>query len=95
VLQDIADESYLTVRETIAHNAGYYPAPRDVDEVIEVVGLEDQNRQKVRNLSGGQKRRLDLALGLVGNPELLFQEEPSRLCSVRPASAPSASRWPR
>jgi ABC-2 type transport system ATP-binding protein len=77
VLQDIAVEPYLTVRETIARNAGYYPCPRDPDEVIGLVGLAGQQRQKVRNLSGGQKRRLDLALGLIGDPELLFLDEPT------------------
>jgi ABC-2 type transport system ATP-binding protein len=69
VLQDIAVEPYLTVRETIARNAGYYQAPRDVGEVIGLTGLTGQERQKVRNLSGGQKRRLDLALGLIGDPD--------------------------
>ncbi len=77
VLQDIAVEPYLTVRETVARNAGYYPAPRDVDEVIELVGLAGWRRQKVRALSGGQKRRLDLALGLIGGPDLLFLDEPT------------------
>ncbi|MEV0146209.1 MULTISPECIES: ABC transporter ATP-binding protein [unclassified Nonomuraea] len=77
VLQDIAVEPYLTVRETIARNAGYYPAPRDVDEVIDLVDLREQARRKVKALSGGQKRRLDLALGVIGNPSLLFLDEPT------------------
>ena len=77
VLQDIAVEPYMTVRETIARNAGYYPAPHDTDEVIALVGLAGQERKKVRNLSGGQKRRLDLALGLIGRPDLLFLDEPT------------------
>jgi ABC-2 type transport system ATP-binding protein len=77
VLQDIAVEPYLTVRETIARNAGYYPAPRDVDEVIGLVGLAGLQKRKVRALSGGQKRRLDLALGVIGNPSLLFLDEPT------------------
>lgn len=77
VLQDIAVEPYLTVRETVARNAGYYPAPRDVDEVLHLVGLDGKERAKVKNLSGGQKRRLDLALGMIGNPHLLFLDEPT------------------
>jgi len=77
VLQDIAVEPYLTVRETIARNAGYYPRPRDVDEVIGLAGLTGLERRKVRKLSGGQKRRLDLALGVVGGPRLLFLDEPT------------------
>jgi ABC-2 type transport system ATP-binding protein len=77
VLQDIAVEPYLTVTETIARDAGYYAAPRDVGEVITMVGLAGQERRKVRSLSGGQKRRLDLALGLIGDPELLFLDEPT------------------
>jgi ABC-2 type transport system ATP-binding protein len=77
VLQDIAVEPYLTVRETIARAAGYYRAPRDVAEVTALVGLTGLGRRKVRSLSGGQKRRLDLALGLIGNPELLYLDEPT------------------
>ncbi|MGH3622168.1 MAG: ABC transporter ATP-binding protein [Sciscionella sp.] len=77
VLQDIAVEPYLTVRETVARNAGYYPDPRGVREVIDLVDLSAQERQKVKDLSGGQKRRLDLALGMIGNPRLLFLDEPT------------------
>jgi ABC-2 type transport system ATP-binding protein len=77
VLQDLAVEPYLTVRETIARAAGYYLAPRTTAEVIDLVGLAGQERRKVRALSGGQKRRLDLALGLIGDPELLFLDEPT------------------
>jgi ABC-2 type transport system ATP-binding protein len=77
VLQDIAVEPYLTLRETIAREAGYYAAPRGVAEVISLVGLAGLERRKVRTFSGGQKRRLDLALGLIGNPELLFLDEPT------------------
>jgi ABC-2 type transport system ATP-binding protein len=77
VLQDIAVEPYLTVRETVARNAGYYPNPRDVREVIDLVDLTPQLRQKVKDLSGGQKRRLDLAMGMIGNPRLLFLDEPT------------------
>ena len=77
VLQDIAVEPYLTVRETVARQAGYYRAPRDVAEVISLTGLAGFERRKVRSLSGGQKRRLDLALGLIGDPELLYLDEPT------------------
>lgn len=77
VLQDVAVEPYLTVRETVARNAGYYRAPRDVDEVIHLVDLAGQEKRKVRTLSGGQKRRLDLALGMIGNPGLLVLDEPT------------------
>ncbi|HSR84282.1 MAG TPA: ABC transporter ATP-binding protein [Streptosporangiaceae bacterium] len=77
VLQDIAVEPYLTVGETLARDAGYYRAPRTVAEVIGMAGLEGLERRKVRSLSGGQKRRLDLALGLIGSPELLFLDEPT------------------
>jgi ABC-2 type transport system ATP-binding protein len=77
VLQDIAVEPYLTVRETIARNAGYYPNPRGIDEVIGLVDLTSQHKQKVKDLSGGQKRRLDLAMGMIGNPKLLFLDEPT------------------
>jgi len=77
VLQELAVEPNLTVRETVSRNAGYYPDPRPVGEVIELVGLAGKERSKVKSLSGGQKRRLDLALGIIGNPRVLFLDEPT------------------
>ena len=77
VLQSSGIYQYLTVRESVAHWAGFYPAPRDVGEVIGIVGLEDAGEQRAGKLSGGQKRRLDLALALVGDPELVFLDEPT------------------
>jgi len=67
----------LTVRETHAVFAGYYRAPRDVDEVIALVGLQDKADARVKSLSGGQKRRLDLGVALVGDPDLIFLDEPT------------------
>ncbi len=67
----------LTVRETHAIFAGYYRAPRDVDEVIALVGLEEKADARVKSLSGGQKRRLDLGIALVGDPDLVFLDEPT------------------
>ena len=67
----------LTVRETHAIFAGYYRAPRDVDEVVALVGLEDKAGARVKSLSGGQKRRLDLGIALVGDPDLVFLDEPT------------------
>ena len=67
----------LTVRETHAIFAGYYERPRDVDEVVELVGLAEKAGARVKTLSGGQKRRLDLGVALVGDPELLFLDEPT------------------
>ncbi|MDO8121930.1 ABC transporter ATP-binding protein [Isoptericola sp. b490] len=77
VLQEAGFEELFTPRELIRLHAGWYPHPRAVDEVIEMVGLEDKADARVRTLSGGQRRRLDLALGIVGSPELLFLDEPT------------------
>ncbi len=77
VLQELAVEPFLTVRQALARNAGYYPRPREVDEVLGLVGLEDRADRRIKSLSGGQQRRLDLGLGIVGNPELLFLDEPT------------------
>ena len=77
VLQELAVEPFLSVRQVLERNAGYYPAPRPVGEVIELIGLAEKADAKVKTLSGGQQRRLDVGLGIVGNPALLFLDEPT------------------
>ncbi len=77
VLQETGVERYLSVAEVIELFRGYYPNPRPLDEIIEVVGLTDKRNARVGKLSGGQKRRLDVAIGLAGDPELLFLDEPT------------------
>ena len=77
VLQELAVEPFYSVRQVLSRNAGYYPSPRPVDEVIELVGLTDKSDARIKTLSGGQQRRLDVGLGIVGHPELLFLDEPT------------------
>ncbi|MFB8386348.1 ATP-binding cassette domain-containing protein [Microbacterium sp. NPDC055910] len=77
VLQSSGETGTTTVREQLRHFAGYYPNPRDVDEVIAAVGLEAKIDTRISKLSGGQKRRVDVALGIIGRPELLFLDEPT------------------
>jgi ABC-2 type transport system ATP-binding protein len=77
VLQQASDMAVLTVGETISHFAKYYPNPANVDEVIGAVGLTEKVNARNGKLSGGQRRRLDVALGIIGNPEVLFLDEPT------------------
>ena len=77
VHQTSQDAGDLSVTETVHHFAKYYFNSRDADEVISAVGLDDKRGSLIRNLSGGQRRRLDVALGIIGNPELLFLDEPT------------------
>jgi ABC-2 type transport system ATP-binding protein len=77
VLQGGTEPGTAKVREQLAHFASFFPRPRDVDATLAAVGLEQAAEQRVRALSGGQRRRLDVALGIIGRPELLFLDEPT------------------
>ncbi|WP_330177913.1 ABC transporter ATP-binding protein [Streptomyces sp. NBC_01498] len=77
VLQSWRDHGRWRIAELLAHFAAYYPDPRDPAELLDLVGLADRADQRVDRLSGGQRRRMDVALGIVGRPELLFLDEPT------------------
>jgi len=77
VWQDESAPAELTVRETVNHFARFYPKPRDPDDVLALVGLREKASSRIKALSGGQRRRLDVALGVIGGPELLLLDEPT------------------
>jgi ABC-2 type transport system permease protein len=77
VLQATGEPGTVSVREQLTHFAGFYPNPRDVEEVIEAVGLGPQAKTRISKLSGGQRRRVDVALGIIGRPAVLFLDEPT------------------
>ena len=77
VLQSAGESGNVTVLEQLTHFAGYYANPRAVGEVIDAVGLTDKAKTRIGKLSGGQRRRVDVALGIIGRPELLFLDEPT------------------
>src|SRR3954447_8782112 len=77
VLQESKPDAYLTVREALGLYAGYYSSPRPIDETMELIGLTEAADRRAKRLSGGQQRRLDVGLALIGDPELLFLDEPT------------------
>jgi ABC-2 type transport system ATP-binding protein len=77
VLQQSKPDAYLTARESLSLYAGYYASPRPIEETIELIGLTEAADQRAQKLSGGQQRRLDVGLALIGDPELLFLDEPT------------------